>query len=103
MSAGVNLPWETTDQYIRSGHRSPEEFQPNSLHTIILSEDEGIKTIIGKPKGKDTIEVQSYLFDTSRGWTLDKAKAWFEKHRKKRSCARALIRFTSIQGFGENC
>jgi len=47
--AGVNLPWETTDQYIRSGHRSPEEFQSNSLRTIILSEDEGIKAIAGKP------------------------------------------------------
>ena len=76
------MPWETTDQYIRSGHRSPEEFQPNSLRTIILSEDEGIKAVIGKPKGKDTMEVQSYLFDVSKGWTLDKAKAWFEKHHK---------------------
>ena len=76
------MPWETTDQYIRSGHRSPEEFQSNSLRTIILSEDEGIKAVIGKPKGKDTMEVQSYLFDVSKGWTLDKAKAWFEKHHK---------------------
>ena len=54
---GVNLPWEITDQYIRSGHRSPEEFQPNSLRTIILSEDGGVKAVIGKPKGKDTMEI----------------------------------------------
>ena len=76
------MPWEITGQYIRSGHRSPEEFQPNSLRTITLSEDEGIKAIAGKPKGKDTMEVQSYLFDVSKGWTLDKAKAWFEKQNK---------------------
>ena len=76
------MPWETTDQYIRSGHRRAEEFQPNSLRTTVLSEDEGIKAVIGKPKGKDTMEVQSYLFDVSKGWTLDKAKAWFEKHHK---------------------
>jgi len=76
------LPWEITDQYIRSGHRSPEEFQPNSLRTIVLNEDESIKATIGKPKGKDAMEVQSYLFDVSKGWTLDKAKAWFEKHEK---------------------
>jgi len=80
--AGVSLPWETTDQYIRSGHRSSEEFQPDSLRTITISEEEGIKAIIGKPKGKDTMEVQSYLFDISKGWTLDKAKVWFEKHHK---------------------
>jgi hypothetical protein len=81
--ADVNLPWETTEQYIRSGHRSPEEFKLESLRTITISEDEGIKAIIGKPKGKDTMEVQSFLFDVSKGWTLDKAKAWFEKHHKK--------------------
>ena len=76
------MPWEITKQYIRSGYRSPEEFQPNSLRTVTLSEDEGIEAIVGKPKGKDTMEVQSYLFNVSKGWTLDKAKAWFEKHNK---------------------
>jgi hypothetical protein len=76
------LPWETTDKYIRSGHRSPEEFKLESLRTIVLNEDEGIKAVIGKPKGKDTMEVQSYLFELSKGWTVDKAKAWFEKHHK---------------------
>lgn len=75
------LPWEETDQYIRSGHRSPEDFEPNSLLTITLSEEEGIKAIIGKPKGKDATEVQSYLFDKNK-WDLEKAKAWFEKHQK---------------------
>jgi len=74
------LPWETTKQYIRSGHRSPKEFQTDSLRTIDLNADEGIKAVIGKPLGKDTMEVQSYLFDLSKGWTLDNAKAWFEKH-----------------------
>jgi hypothetical protein len=76
------VPWEETDQYIRSGHRSPEEFQPDSLRTVVLSEDEDIKAVIGKPKGKDSMEIQSYLFDRSKGWTLEKAKTWFEKHHK---------------------
>ena len=76
------MPWETTDRHVRSGHRNPEEFKPDSLRTIAISEDEGIKAVIGKPKGKDTMEVQSYLFELSKGWTIDKAKAWFEKHHK---------------------
>ncbi|MDW8044713.1 MAG: phage capsid protein [Nitrososphaerota archaeon] len=74
------MPWEETEQYIRSGHRSPDEFQEGTFRTITLSEEEGIKAIIAKPKGKDTTEIQSYLFDKSKGWTLDKAKAWFEAH-----------------------
>ncbi len=28
------------------------------------------------------MEVQSYLFDKSKDWNLEKAKAWFEKHRE---------------------
>jgi len=76
------LPWEISDNYIRSGHRSPEEFQLESLRTITLSEEEGIKAVIGKPKGKHTMEVQSYLFDIDKGWDLEKAKAWFSQHHK---------------------
>lgn len=76
------MPWEITDKYIRSGHRNPEEFQPETMRTIALSEEEGIKAVIGKPKGKETMEVQSYLFDLSKGWTLEKAKEWFDKHSK---------------------
>jgi hypothetical protein len=67
------LPWEVTANYIRSGHR----------RTIVISEDLGIKAVVGKPKGKTTMEVVSYLFDVSKGWTLEKAKDWFERHQQK--------------------
>ena len=74
------MSWENTEQFIRSGHRDPAEFQSDTLKTITLSEKEGIKAVIGKPKGKDTMEVQSYLFEKDKGWTVEKAKEWFEKH-----------------------
>jgi hypothetical protein len=74
------MPWENTEQFIRSGHRDPAEFQSDTLKTITLSEKEGIKAVIGKPKRKDTMEVQSYLFEKDKGWTVEKAKEWFEKH-----------------------
>jgi hypothetical protein len=32
---------------------------------ITVSEEEDVKVVVGKPKGKDTTEVQSYLFDKS--------------------------------------
>jgi len=77
------LPWEDTEDFIRSGHRNPEEFEPDSLRTITLSEEEGIKAVIGKPKGKKTTEVVSYLFSKEKGWTLEKAKEWFKTRQEK--------------------
>jgi hypothetical protein len=77
------LPWEVTSNYIRSGHRSVDEFEPSSLRTVVLSDAEGIKAIVGKPKARDAAEVVSYLFDVSKGWTLEKAKEWFEKHSRE--------------------
>jgi hypothetical protein len=96
------MPWEESDQFIRSGHRSPDDFQSDSLRTITISEEEGIKAVIGKPKGKDTTEVQSYLFDKSKGWTVDKAKAWFEQHKdqekvKLREHVSAILPFKILE------
>lgn len=57
-------------------HLNPEDCEQGSLRTITLSEEEGIKAVVRKPKGKDTMEAQSYLF------SKEKAKAWFEEHRE---------------------
>jgi len=77
------MPWEEDNEYIRSGHRNPDEFQPDTFRTITLSSEEGIKAIIAKPKGKHAMEVASYLFEKSKGWTLEKAKEWFKQHQRK--------------------
>jgi len=74
------LPWEETEEFIRSGHRDPGEFEPNSLRTIWITEKEGIKAVIGKPKGETTTQVVSYLFLKEKGWNLERAKAWFHEH-----------------------
>jgi len=74
------MPWENTEKYIRSGHRDAEEFQQDTLKAVTLDEKDGIKAVVGKPKGKDTMEVVSYLFEKAKGWTLEKAKLWFGKH-----------------------
>ncbi|MEM2910405.1 MAG: hypothetical protein QXO01_05015 [Nitrososphaerota archaeon] len=70
--------WEETEEYIRSGHKNADEFEPDSFRTIDIDADAGIKAIVAKPKGKDTTEVVSYLFSKEKGWTLEKAKEWFE-------------------------
>lgn len=79
------LPWEETEEFIRSGHRDPDEFEPDSLRTIWISEKEGIKAVIGKAKGETTTQIVSYLFLKEKGWNLEKAKAWFHEHEQKTS------------------
>jgi len=93
------VPWEETEEYIRSGHRSSDDFQEGSLRTITISEEEGIKAVIGKPIGKDTTEVQSYLFSKDKDWTVEKAKAWFEAHKesKVKEHVSAILPFTILE------
>ena len=77
------LPWDQTQDYIRSGHRNPEDFDPETLKTITLSEEEGIQAIIAKPWNKQSTEIVSYLFSKEKGWTTEKAQHWFREHEKK--------------------
>ncbi len=79
---------EVTEQYIRIRVKDPDYFDPDSFRTITISEDEGIKAIIGCKKGEYEggkcrigTEVQSYLFDKEK-WTLSEAEAWVEEHKK---------------------
>ncbi len=73
------MPWEETEKTIQSGHRSPQEFQQNTLKNVQLNPKDGIQAIIGKPKDKQTIEIQSYLFSKDKGWTKESAQAWYNK------------------------
>jgi len=70
------MPWDVTDQYIRSGHKTPGD----PCRTITISADQGIKAIYCKYGDKWAI--QSYLFSKAKGWTVSKAKAWFQQHRE---------------------
>lgn len=77
------LPWEQTEEFIRSGHKDVNNFEPDSIRMIWISEKDGIKAVIGKKRGNRTTEVVSYLFMKEKGWTLEKAKKWFEEHETK--------------------
>ncbi|MCJ7767092.1 DUF2213 domain-containing protein [Candidatus Bathyarchaeota archaeon] len=69
-------PWETTEEYIRSGHRAPPE--GGQCRTMELSAEQGIKAVICKYGEK--WEVQSYLFDKAK-WDKAKAQEWFNDHK----------------------
>lgn len=85
------MPWEDSQDYVRSGHRSSDDFEKDSFRTITIDAEKGIKAVIGKPKGKDTTEVQSYLFAKDKDWTVDKAKEWFEKHKTEAFHSHGLL------------
>jgi len=89
------LPWEETNDYIRSGHENPDKYDKDSMRTIDIDAAEGIKAVIGCPKGKFKggkctvgTEVQSYLFSKEKGWTMTKAKEWFEKSKEGKETER---------------
>jgi hypothetical protein len=77
------LSWDQTENYIRSGHRNPDDLDPETLKTITLSEEEGIKAITAKPWSSQSTEVVSYLFSRQKGWTTEKAKEWFRQHENR--------------------
>ena len=89
------MPWEETNDYVRSGHEDPNKYDEDSMRTIEIDEKEGIKAVIGCPKGNFKTgkcavgtQVQSYLFAKEKGWTMTEAKEWFDKSNKARTAKR---------------
>lgn len=70
------MPWEVSDNYIRSGHRSAS----SECRTITISKPQGIKAVYCNYGGKWAIA--SYLFSKTK-WTLSKAKSWFSSHHER--------------------
>ena len=88
-SEAIQMPWEETKDYIRSGHESTDKYDKDSIRTISIAEAKGIKAIVACPKGEYDAKkcevgthVVSYLFAKDKGWTMAKAKEWFEKNKK---------------------
>jgi hypothetical protein len=77
------LPWKQTQTYIVSGHKNPEDFDPKTLKTVNLNQEEGIQAITAKPWDKETTEVVTYLFLKEKGWTTEKTQEWFTEHEKR--------------------
>lgn len=87
------MPWETTEKFIHSGHKSAETFQKDTLKTVTINEKEGIQAVTGKPLGKDAEEIQSYLFQLDHGWTIQKAQEWFKQHGASKEHVYAVLPF----------
>jgi hypothetical protein len=66
------LPWEETEDYIRSGHRDSNDFQEGSFRTITIDADKGIKAVIGKPESKDTTRFRVIFLTRAKTGPKDK-------------------------------
>ena len=91
------MPVDVTDKYVRIRVRDPDDFQEGSFRTITLSAKQGIRAVIGRLKGEDTTEVQSYLFDKEK-WNEKRAKAWVAMHEKEEQKAVDETQFLDIDG-----
>jgi len=73
---------EETDDFIHIRVRDPADFQDGTFRTIDIDKAKGIKAVIGKLKGETSTTVQKYIFDKSKGWTMQSAQAWVKEHEK---------------------
>ncbi|MDD1770148.1 MAG: hypothetical protein LUO79_03595 [Methanomassiliicoccales archaeon] len=90
-----SMPWEETEDYIRSGHGNLDDYEKGSMRTIAIDEAKGIKAVVACPKGNykggkcaTGTQVVSFLFARDKGWTMAKAKDWFVKNEGHKKSAK---------------
>jgi DNA-directed RNA polymerase subunit RPC12/RpoP len=73
---------EVVGNFVRIRIRNPKTIVEGTFRTIVISETEGIKAIIGILKSDKTgpTHIQSVLFDKER-WTVERAKEWVKSHK----------------------
>jgi hypothetical protein len=80
----VALDPEETENFIHIPVDDAADFVENSFRTIDIDVDKGIKAVVGKLKSdpKGSTHIQKFLFDKSKDWTMEKAQAWIEEHKR---------------------
>jgi hypothetical protein len=88
----VALDPEETASFVHIPVRDAGDFMQDSFRTIDIDADKGIKAVIGKlssdPEG--STHIQKFLFDKSKDWTMEKAQAWVDQHKKSSDAANGL-------------
>ena len=90
------MPVDVGDENIRIRVREPGSFVEGTFKTITLSEDQGIKAVIGKLKGDPggSTVIQSYIFDRNQ-WSSSEAESWVKSHKQQKSAGAYERRYTS--------
>jgi hypothetical protein len=90
------MPTEKTANYVRVRQAEPSLFVKESFRTINIDVDAGVKAVIGRRPGKDSTEVQTYMFDSNR-FTVEEAKKWVEDHKNRANASELFSRGTARQ------
>jgi len=87
MEIREELVWDESEEFIRHRIVDPDKFDKDSLRTIDIDAERGIRAVVGCPVGeyeggrcKVGMKQQNVMFDKSKGWTMEKAKEWWEEH-----------------------
>lgn len=59
--------------------RNPSEFEEGSFRSKLLPNSKGVRMILGKLKGSNTMTVQAYRFPADK-YTVAEAKAWLKEN-----------------------
>lgn len=70
--------WDETSTSYRYRVRDPGDFQEGSFRTISLG-DSGVKAVVGKIKGEDSMTIQSLIFPKDK-FTEEEARCWVKDH-----------------------
>jgi hypothetical protein len=60
----------------------PEDKQYADINTIPIDKKQGISAYYGRPEGSDSWEIKTYLFDTTKGWDMERARNWVKTHKQ---------------------
>jgi hypothetical protein len=80
----VALDPEETENFIHIPVDDAADFVEDSFRIIDIDADRGIKAVVGKLKSdpEGSTYIQKFLFDKSKDWTMEKAQAWVDEHKR---------------------
>jgi hypothetical protein len=90
---------EETDNFIHIPVREADLFVDDSFRALTISEDKGIKAVIGKLKSDPdgSTKVQKFIFDKAKDWTMEKAQAWVKDHQEVSEHAHGELNAESVE------
>jgi len=74
------------------------EFLKDSLSTMDVNAEQGIRAAVGKLQGDDTIHIRAYQFDVEK-WSLADAEKWIGAHQKRSGVEKRS--FDTVIGFSK--
>jgi len=94
------MPVDINENTIRVRVKDPDLFVSDSFKTITISEEQGIKAVIGKLKSdpEGSTHIQTYIFDKDK-WSASDAEKWVSEHKQRSGVEKRS--FDTVIGFSK--